>query len=226
MTTSPIRIGYFTDVLCIWAHIAQLRVDAIQTTYGDKVAFDFRFVSIFGDTRRKMEASWGSRGGHAGFNKHLIESVKQFPEIRLNPEVWLAAQPASSASAHLFLKAVGLGEAEGGQSHGSTERMLIALRKAFFEDARDISDWSVQTEVAEANAVAIGEVETRVRNGSAHAALMSDYADADAQKIQGSPTFVLNDGRQKLYGNVGYRIIEANIQELLREPASGQASWC
>ena len=45
-------------------------------------------------------------------------------------------------------------------------------------------------------------------------------------RVQGSPTFVLNDGRQKLYGNVGFRIIEANIQELLREPKPDQASWC
>jgi hypothetical protein len=45
-------------------------------------------------------------------------------------------------------------------------------------------------------------------------------------RIEGSPSFVLNDGRQKLYGDVGFRIIEANIQELLRAPARDQASWC
>jgi len=65
-----------------------------------------------------------------------------------------------------------------------------------------------------------------IENGAACAALMSDYQDADAMKVSGSPTFLLNEGRQTLYGNVGYHIIEANIQELMREPASGQASWC
>ena len=44
--------------------------------------------------------------------------------------------------------------------------------------------------------------------------------------IHGSPSFVLNDGRQTLYGNVGYRVLEANIQELLRAPSADQASWC
>jgi hypothetical protein len=33
--------------------------------------------------------------------------------------------------------------------------------------------------------------------------------------IEGSPSFVLNEGRQKLYGNVGLRIIEAKIQEII-----------
>jgi len=45
-------------------------------------------------------------------------------------------------------------------------------------------------------------------------------------RIEGSPSFVLNEGRQKLYGNVGFRIIEANIQELLRAPGTDQVSWC
>ena len=44
---------------------------------------------------------------------------------------------------------------------------------------------------------------------AAFAALSSDYADADAMHIQGSPSFVLNEGRQKLYGNVGFRVMEA-----------------
>ena len=50
--------------------------------------------------------------------------------------------------------------------------------------------------------------------------------DADKMRIEGSPSFVLNEGRQKLYGDVGFRIIEANIQELLWAPSGDQASWC
>jgi hypothetical protein len=44
--------------------------------------------------------------------------------------------------------------------------------------------------------------------------------------VKGSLMMILNEGRQKLFGNVGYRIIEANIHELLREPNPDQASWC
>ena len=43
--------------------------------------------------------------------------------------------------------------------------------------------------------------------------------------VVGSPAFMLGEGRQKLYGNVGYRILEANIQEVLADP-SERASWC
>jgi hypothetical protein len=40
-----------------------------------------------------------------------------------------------------------------------------------------------------------------------------------------SPTLIFNEGRQRLNGNVGYRVIEANIRELLHNP-SGELSWC
>jgi len=36
---------------------------------------------------------------------------------------------------------------------------------------------------------------------------------------------VFNEGRQVLTGNVGYRVIEANVRELLHTLAN-QSSWC
>jgi hypothetical protein len=36
---------------------------------------------------------------------------------------------------------------------------------------------------------------------------------------------VLIHGRQKLYGNLGYKVIEANVEEVLRRPAAA-GSWC
>ena len=72
----------------------------------------------------------------------------------------------------------------------------------------------------------LADVHARLDCGEAHAALSTDYQEAQALGVKGSPSLVLNEGRQTLYGNVGYRIIEANIEGLLREPAAGAASWC
>ena len=48
---------------------------------------------------------------------------------------------------------------------------------------------------------------------------------AREQNVRASPTLIFNEGRQRLTGNVGYRVIEANVRELLQAPAGGQ-SWC
>lgn len=224
MKTVPIT--YFSDVLCIWAYIAQLRVNAIHEKFDGQVTFDRKFCSVFGDTARKMATTWKDKGGYEGFNAHLRHVDEQFPEIAINPDIWLTARPASSMGPHLYLKAVQLAEAGGGCDAGAADRATWAFRQAFFEQARDIGAWAVQCEVASSVGIDAKAVEALIHDGSAHAALSSDYKDADAAGIQGSPSFVLNDGRQTLFGNVGFRVIDANIQELLRAPTADQASWC
>jgi len=221
-----VSITYFSDVLCVWAFIAQLRVDAAKSAFGDQIELDPRFCSVFGDTRRKIATQWGGKGGYEGFNAHLLHAAEAFPEVRLNPGIWRAVRPASSTGPHLFLKAAQLAEARGDVAKGAAEAATRAMRAAFFEDARDVASWQVQRDVGGEAGVDPGAVEARIRDGSAFAALSTDYHDAEVMGIQGSPSFVLNEGRQKLYGNVGYRIIEANIQELIRDPHPDQASWC
>ena len=78
----------------------------------------------------------------------------------------------------------------------------------------------------EAVGVSVKDVDEVIASGIAFSDLEADRRDQQSLLIQGSPTFVLNEGRQKLYGNVGYGVIEANIRELLRSPAAGTASWC
>jgi predicted DsbA family dithiol-disulfide isomerase len=58
-----------------------------------------------------------------------------------------------------------------------------------------------------------------------HARRSEDVAMARDQSVRASPTLLFNEGRQALTGNVGYRVIEANVRELLRTPVD-QSSWC
>jgi predicted DsbA family dithiol-disulfide isomerase len=137
----------------------------------------------------------------------------------------------TSASAHLFVKAFQQWEHEsrgaGSQSAASIfDQVTWTFRCAFFRDCRDISRWDIQREMAEALGADIGAIEERIHSGTAFASLAADYQDAGKMRIEGSPSFVLNEGRQKLYGNVGFRLIDANIQELLRVRRTDEASWC
>lgn len=230
MTT--VQVSYFSDVLCIWAYAAQARADAVKEKFGDTVRLDYRFCSVFGDTARKITSTWRDKGEYAGFNAHLRKVALQFPHIEVHPEIWLKTGSPTSASAHLFLTAVQHWQQERerkGQSVSATSifnRVMWAFRCGFFRDCRDIARWDVQCELAEALGVDIDAIEKCIHEGTAFARLATDYQDADKMRIEGSPSFVLNDGRQKLYGDVGFRIIEANIHELLRAPAGDQASWC
>ena len=113
----PIRISYFSDVLCVWAYIAQIRLDELTTNFQDKISIDYHFAPIFGNAHEKLESRWRDRGGFKGYSDHVQKVVSV------------------------------------------------------------------------------------------------------------SPTLIFNEGRQRLNGNVGYRVIEANIRELLHNPPEEQ-SWC
>ena len=222
-----VRITYFSDILCIWAYVAQARVDALKAAFGTEVEVDYRFCSVFGDTQTKIGAGWKGRGEFAGYNGHVRDIARRFSHIQVQPEVWISSQPASSASPHLFLAATQAWERKSGSSETPIfESVMWAFRRGFFLDGLNIANWDIQCQLARPFGVDVDAVEEQVRSGNAFAKLSADYHDAQKTLIEGSPTFVLNDGRQKLYGNVGFRIIEASVKELLREPHPDQASWC
>jgi predicted DsbA family dithiol-disulfide isomerase len=226
-----VDIEYFSDVLCIWAYASQARIGAVKEQFGADVRINQRFCSVFGDTAQKITSTWNDRGGYIGFNSHLRQVALRFPHIEVHPEVWLKARPPTSASAHLFMKALHRWEHESevARTHSARtifDQVLWAFRCAFFRDCRDIARWEIQCEIAEPFGADIVAIERCMDDGTAFASLAGDYETADKMRIEGSPSFVLNEGRQKLYGNIGFRLIEANIKELLRAPHSEEASWC
>lgn len=222
---AKVTLDYFTDVLCIWAYVAQIRLDELNQQFNDKIAVNEHFITLFGNTEKRLGEGWKDKGGYQGFNKHVMHVASQFPHLTINPNVWTTCRPASSASSHLYLKALQLLVAEGKASKEDFNKLVWNVRSAFFKDARDISQMSVLIELAQDLSLPIDALQEKIDNGAAIAALCSDMEMREQFKLEGSPTYLLNNGRQKLYGNVGYRVLEANVQELLERP-EGVASWC
>ena len=217
---APILIDYYTDVLCVWAWIAQPRLEELNRQWAGRVTIRHRYLDIFGDSHRKIAKQWGETDGFEKFGAHVVKSVAPFENLKVNPDIWTKVRPRSSLQAHLFLKAVALVTDE-----ALVEPVALRIRQAFFLEARDINDYSTLIECAEAENINEQLLKSALRDGSAIAALSDDQRSANALGMRGSPTWVLNEGRQLLYGNVGYRILDANIEELARHPTL-EASWC
>ena len=221
-----IRLIHYSDLLCVWAYVGEARIEEIRSQFADRVEIEQRFCSVFGDCSDKIGSGWESRGGYEGFAAHVQEVAAGSDDITVHPDLWQSTRPASSEGAHLFVKASQLLEERGELEPGTCWKLCSSLRRAFFEHAQDIARREVQCEVASSLGLSLSAIDAEICSGAAFAALARDARGRDEWGVRGSPTLILNEGRQKLYGNVGYRVIEANIQELLREPASGQASWC
>jgi predicted DsbA family dithiol-disulfide isomerase len=225
----PIRIFYFSDVLCVWAYIAQIRLDELKATFPTQISIEQHFTPVFGDARRKLAQRWQDRGGLAGYNQHVREVAAKFKHVSIQPEIWTQATPTSSTSCHLFLCAVKLLEEKGAvvgkDGTSSLDTLTWAFRTAFFTELADISDRKIQLQIAKELGLPVNKIKAEIDSGAAYAELSRDLELTKEYNVTVSPTLIFNDGRQRLNGNVGYRVIEANIRELLSNPPNEQ-SWC
>jgi len=227
-------VDYFSDVLCVWAYGAQPRLDELKAKYSGRITVRYRFIPLFAAAHDRIEARWSDRGGFAGFNRHVRDIAARWDHLSVHPDVWLREPPVSSTGAHIFLKAIQLlreggmlsSQAASAGARDQFEEAVWRVRCAFFEGAQDVGKTSILDEIARSLGLPLDAIRRLSHSGEAHAALHSDLEAKEQYRVQGSPTLILNEGRQHLYGNVGYRIIEANVRELLHNPSYGEASWC
>lgn len=217
---STIVIDYYTDMLCVWAWIAQPRLEELQRQWGSRIEIRHRFLDVFGDSHSKIKSRWGAEEGFRKFGTHVSEAAASIGGAETHPDLWTKMRPRSSMQSHLILKAVGQVAGE-----SRMESMALRIRQAFFTQARDVSNLDFLLELAASENLDPEALAGNLRDGQAMAALSSDHREALELGVKGSPTWVINEGRQILYGNVGYRILNANIEELAKHPTA-EASWC
>lgn len=215
----PISLEYFSDVLCVWAYVGHVRLVELEQAFAAEIAVDCHFIDVFGDARGKLAASWADRGGLEAYGAHVRGVVERFDHVTLHPDVWTRCQPTSSMGCHILLAAVKL------LDPSLFRATAWALREAFFTDGLDISQRRHQLEVAERVGLPSHELEAILGSGRAHAELSRGQRSARRHGVEVSPTFVFDDGRERLQGNVGYRVLEANVRELLHGGEVGR-SWC
>lgn len=229
-----IRVLYFTDVLCVWAYVSQVRVEELKRHFGSQIALSYHFIPIFGCTRTRIGDGWKDRGGFAGYADHVLSVCRDFPHAPAGDGVWNRNIPSSSAMGHHFLKSVQLLEEKAVipgapdvrfEGRSLFEEASWRIRTAFFRDSADVSRMDRLFEIGRELGLPLAAIMEQMNSGEALAAMCRDIELRDKFRVEGSPTYVLNEGRQKLYGNLGYKIIEANVQELLHRP-EGKATWC
>ena len=221
-------------MLCVWAYIGQVRIDELKQKFSSQVSIEYRFTTIFGAPQHKIGVKWQDRGGFEGYGNHVRKVCEKFPHIEINEQTWSVCRPTSSAVCHQYAKAVQSLESSGQVSADRVEELggrsvfeelVWRIRLAFFRDARDVSKPDVLNELANELQLPAKAIEDEIASGRAMAELCRDNELSEEYHIEGSPTLVLNEGRQKLYGNVGYRIIEANVKEVLNNP-NPEVTWC
>ncbi|MCU7818020.1 MAG: DsbA family protein [gamma proteobacterium symbiont of Lucinoma myriamae] len=218
-----LTIDYYSDVLCIWCYSTKIKIDEMKHQFGEQISINYQYTPLFVDMHAMLEKNWADKGGLQGYNKMMHKLNAMFPYVEIHPEIGLTNLPRSSASCHQFLKAIDIMEKRNEIQSTDPKNTLLEqadwlIRLAYFRDALDVSKNSTLMSIAEQLNIPLPPLEALLTNGEAMAALASCTTDDKQKLIEGCPSYILNEGRQKLYGNIGYQVIEANIRALLEKP--------
>lgn len=218
-----LRFSYWSDPLCIWALVAQEKLDRVLNELGEHVRVDYRVIPVFGSVPwRFAEGPW-AKDGVEGRVLATRKIAEQGGRTDVSGECWRKAMPSSSWAPAAAIKAVfALVDGRGAEVGPTYQR---ALRERFFVGDANIALRSVQLEVAEKLGLSRAPIEARLDDGSALAAVCEDHAEKERLHLQGSPTYVFDGGRAMLYGNFSYGILRSTIEELARGIDPG-ASAC
>ena len=211
-----IEFSYWSDPLCIWALVAQEKLDRVLADLGALLIVDYRIVPIFGSVPwRFAQGPWAKEGvtGRAAATRRIAE---QAGRRDVSGECWRKAAPASSWAPATAIKAVFAMEARSECPSGSGALYQRTLRERFFVSEENVALRNVQLAVAEVQGLPRDAIEQQLDDGTALAAVWEDHQDKERLRIQGSPTYVFDGGRAMLYGNFDYGMLRSTVEELVR----------
>lgn len=209
----PLTIDFYSDLLCIWGWIGQHHNQQLVHRWGkQQVQWRHRYLALYGDVftrlkaQEKGEQAWE---GYAAMSERLVDKIEG---LSVNPDIWRKTRPTTSMMAHQAIKAAEL-------CHGIefANDFSCRVRSAFFAEARDISQYSVLLELLQEHGAQHVQVVEKLQSGEALAACISEFRQAEQDKIPGSPTWVMDNNRYRLFGNVKPEIIAATIDGLLKD---------
>lgn len=221
---APLEFAYWSDPLCIWALVAQPRLDRLLDTFGDRLAVDYRVVPVFGSLPWRFSAGPWASAGIDGRVEATRRIAREHGRDDVTGECWRACVPASSWSPGAAIKAVCALERAGRVAPATGAAYQRRLREAFFVDHLDVAHRAVQLRLAEELDIPRAPVEQHLDDGTALALLWEDHRLREELQIQGSPTYVFDRGRARLYGNFPAGVLEATVRELIRGQAPGCSS--
>ncbi|MCA9577916.1 MAG: DsbA family protein [Sandaracinaceae bacterium] len=219
-TASParqsLRFEYWSDPLCIWAYVAQSKLERVIAEWGEHLTIAYRIVPVFGSFPRRFSTGAWAEGGHEGRREATARVAGTHGCEGVTGELWTRDTPTSSWSCGAAAKAVFHMESLGESAAGSGAGYLRALRRRAFEANENVCRRAVQLSVAEECGVGPQRLAEWLDDGLPFALLAEDDEDRKALGVRGSPSYVFDGGRATLYGNFPFEVLHATMQELLR----------
>ncbi len=183
--TSPVRLDVWSDVLCPWCYVADVRIDALADELGDAVVVTWHTYLLQPEPRvkaldsfRRYTQRWFVPGGPAE-----LEPAAEF-------RAWGDERPPThSVPAAIAVQAVS--RLDG----AATPRVHRALMHAYFVEHRDVSDRDVILDVCAACGIDRTALQglLRAHGAELREAVLAEHDAALEHGITAVPSVLVND---------------------------------
>jgi len=215
-----IETDFYTDPLCVWALVAEPKIDAVQAEFGDRLVVRHRVLPVFGSIDARFSTGVWAKGGIDARVAATARAAWLGGFKTVSGAGW-RHEPASSWGPSAVAAGVRQLEDAGEVPAGSTREALRGLRHRFFLDDVDVTRRDEQRRVLEEAGLPADRVFRLIDDGPALARLAEAVERRATLRIDGSPTWIFDGGRARLFGNVGLRVVRSTIQALLDGEESG-----
>lgn len=211
LTAASFRIVAYSDYVCPWCYIGFRRIERLQREFD--IAVDWRPFELHPETPRTGAQFVGRLGNpdRARAYRDRILGLAQESGIEMT-------MPRVIANSHRALEA-----AEFARERGGFPAMHAALFAAYFEQGRDIADVDVLCEIAGEAGVDDQALRQALADETYADAVDAFTADARADGIVSTPTFVFPGGF-RLVGAQDYDVFVSVTRRLIERIASGAIS--
>ena len=83
-----IQIDHYSDLLCVWAYVAQALMDELEQQFNNDIDVRWHYLPVFGNVPGKLANQWQEKGGVAGYAKHMREVAAGFEQVSVHPHTW------------------------------------------------------------------------------------------------------------------------------------------
>ena len=93
-----LKFSYWSDPLCIWALVAQQKLDRVLGELGAHIRVDYRIVPVFGSVPWRFAQGPWSKEGVEGRVLATRKIAEQGGRSDVSGECWRCAMPSSARS--------------------------------------------------------------------------------------------------------------------------------
>ena len=200
MTQDKMKVEVWTDIMCPYCYLGKIHYEKAlrQFAHADEIELEWKAFQLNPDLPDKgkgypvTDYLINSVGYPEEGIKSMFESLKKLADeagVKFNLQNAIAA---NTHDAHRLIKLA--------SKRGLDSAVLMKLSKAYFEEAKDYSDWNLLIEIGKEVGLDENEIRTMLESDQYSYEIKQDIQEAGNLGFDTVPTFLM-DRRQAIVGS-------------------------